>query len=57
MADLEIDVALAFLGVLVLGVFREVAVGAGDSDLFGKLDVELVRELVDFFLELFFNFG
>src|SRR6266851_5145870 len=31
MADLEVDVALAFLGVLVLGVFGEVAVGAGDS--------------------------
>src|SRR6267378_2905535 len=37
MADLEVDVALAFLGVLVLGVFGEVAMSAGDSDLLGKL--------------------
>src|ERR1700694_1361828 len=57
MGDLEVDVALAFLGVLVLGVFREVAVGTGDSDLLGKLDAELVRELIDFVLELFLNLG
>jgi len=57
MADLEVDVALAFLGVLVLGVFREVTVSAGDSDLLGKLDAELVGELVDFVLELFLDLG
>ncbi len=57
MGDLEVDVALAFLGVFVLGVFGEVAVGAGDGDLLGKLDAELVGELVDFVLELFLNLG
>src|ERR1700682_2241006 len=57
MADLEVDVALAFLGVLVFGVFGEVAVSAGDSDLLGKLDAELMGELVDFVLELFLNLG
>jgi hypothetical protein len=57
MGDLEVDVALAFLGILVLGVFGKVAVGAGDSDLLGKLDAEFVRELVDFILELFLNLG
>src|ERR1700687_1270928 len=57
MANLEVDVALAFLGVLVLGVFGEVAVSAGNSDLLGKLDAELVGELVDFVLELFLDLG
>ncbi len=57
MGNLEINVALAFLGVFVLGVFGEVAVGSGDSDLLGKLDAELMRELVDFVLEFFLNLG
>ncbi len=57
MGDLQIDVALSLLGVLVLGVFREVAVGAGDSDFLGELDVQFVRELLDFILELFLDLG
>jgi len=57
MGDLEIDVALALFGVLVLGIFGEVAVGAGDGDFLGELDVELVGELVDFVLQLFLDFG
>ncbi len=55
MADLQVHVALALLGVLVLGIFGEVAVSAGDCDLLGELDAELVRELIDFVLELFLN--
>ena len=57
MGDLEVDVALALLGVLVLGVLGEVAVGAGHSDFLGKLDAELVRELINFVLKLFLNLG
>src|SRR5260370_18718573 len=57
MGNLEVDVALALLGELVLGVFGEVSVGAGNGDLLGELDAELVRELIDFVLELFLNFG
>src|SRR6267154_971021 len=57
MGDLEVDVALAFLGELVLGVFREVAMRASNGNLFGKFDAELVRKLVDFVLELFLNLG
>ena len=57
MSDLEVDEALALLGELVLGVFGEVAVGARDGDFLGKLDAKLVRELVDFVLELFLDLG
>ncbi len=57
MGDLEVDVALALLGELVLGVFGEVTVGASDGDLLRELDAELVRELIDFVLELFLNLG
>jgi len=32
-------------------------VRASDGNLFGKFDTELVRELVDFVLELFLNLG
>src|SRR6267378_1442144 len=52
-----IDVALALLGVLVLGVFGEVPVGASYSNLPGKVDVEFVLQRVNFLLELLFNFG
>src|SRR5207248_181358 len=34
----------------------KVAVRTSDGDFLGKLDIELVGELVDFFLELSFNF-
>ena len=57
MGDLEIDVALAFLGEFVLGVFGEVAVRASDGNFLGKLDAELVGELIDFVLELFLDLG
>jgi len=53
--DLEVDVALALFGEFVLGVFGEVAVGAGDGNLLGKFDAELVRELVDLVLQLFLD--
>lgn len=55
LADARVDKALALLGVFVLGIFGKVAVGAGDRDFFGKFDVELVLELVDFFLKLLFD--
>src|ERR1700674_1124614 len=38
LGDAGVDIALALLGELVLGVFGEVAVGAGDGNLLGKLD-------------------
>lgn len=57
LADAGVDVALAFFGVLVLGVFREVAVGPGDGDFFGKIDVQFVRELFNFVLQFFLNLG
>src|SRR6266481_3076985 len=56
-ADFGIDVALALLGVLVLGVFGEVSVGASYSNLLGKVDVEFVLQRVNFLLELLFDFG
>src|SRR5580704_954609 len=57
LADFGVDVALALLGVFVLGVFGKVAVRAGDGDFLGKFDVEFVLQGVDFLLELLFNFG
>src|SRR6266849_3148066 len=57
LADFGVDVALALLGVLVLGVFGEVAVRAGNGDFLGEVDVEFVLQGVNFQLELLFNFG
>jgi len=55
LANFGVDVALAFFGVLVLGVFREVAMGASYRNFLGKLDVKLVLERIDFLLKLSFN--
>src|ERR1700730_432775 len=52
LADAGVDEALALFGKLVLGVFGEVAVGPGDSNLFGQLDTELVLERADLVQEL-----
>src|SRR5579859_427257 len=57
LADFGVDVALALLGVFVLGVFGEVAVRTGDSNLLGEFDVEFVLQGINFLLELLFNFG
>src|SRR6266478_1097721 len=57
LADLGIDVALALLGVFVLGVFGEVSVRAGNGNFLGEFDVEFVLQGVNFLLELLFNFG
>ena len=57
LADFGVDVTLSFLGVLVLGVFGKVAMCACDSDFLGELDVELVLEVVDFLLDLMFDFS
>jgi len=54
-ADFCVDVALTLLGVLVFGVFGEVAVGASDSDLLREVNVQFVLEGVNFRLELLFN--
>ena len=43
MADAGVDEALAFLGIFVLGVFGEVAVGAGDCNFLGQVDVSSSR--------------
>ena len=46
-----VDHALPFLGRVILGVFLQIAVGAGLQDLSGELDAELVFERRDFFLQ------
>ena len=51
-ADSRVDEALAFLGEFVLGVFGKIAVGAGDGNFLGKLDVELMLQVVNFLLDL-----
>src|SRR5262249_4997693 len=53
--DFGVYVGLPLFCGLVLGVFGKVAVGAGDSNLLGKLDVQLVREHVNFLLQLLFD--
>src|ERR1700675_1798636 len=50
-----VHIALAFLCVLVLRVFRKVAVRTRFGDLFGEIDVELVLEVVDFPLQTLFD--
>jgi hypothetical protein len=57
LADFGVDVALVFLGVLVLSVFREVAMRAGNGDFLGEFNVEFVLQVVNFLLELLFNFS
>src|SRR5580700_2165954 len=57
LADFGVDVALALLGVLVLGVLGKVAVRACNGDFLGELDVEFVLQGVNFLLELLFTFG
>src|SRR4051812_44913150 len=51
LADPGLQEALALLGRLVLGVLAQVAVLARALDLLGKLDLELVVERPDLFLE------
>ena len=53
--DLCVDETLASLANLYSAFSEEVAVGASDGNFLGKLDVEAVREMVDFFLQLLFN--
>src|ERR1700730_12156819 len=48
--------SLAFTGVFVFGIFRKIAVGSRDSDLFWQIHIHLVIERVDFHLQLAFNF-
>lgn len=56
LADAGVHEALSLFGELVFGIFREIAVSASDGNFLGKLDVEFVFELVDFRLELLFDF-
>jgi len=56
LAEAGRDVALALLGVLIFGIFREIAMRARNFDLFRELVVKLVLEGGDFVLELFLNF-
>jgi hypothetical protein len=55
LADFGVDVTLALLGVLVFGVFGEVAVRARDGNFLGKLDAEFVLEEIDLLLEFLFD--
>jgi len=48
LAESRGDEGLALLGVFVLGIFGEVAVGAGLHELFGELIVKFMFELRDF---------
>ena len=57
LGDTGVNVTLALLGVLVLGVFGEVAVGARDGDFLGELNIELVGELIDFVEYLLLDLG
>src|SRR5579863_8015084 len=56
-ADFGVYVALALFGVLVLGVFGEVAVRAGNGNFLGEVDVEFMLQGINFLLELLFNIG
>jgi hypothetical protein len=56
LAESRGDEGLALLGVFVLGIFGEVAVGAGLHELFGELIVKFMFELRDFSLQLPFEF-
>jgi hypothetical protein len=55
LADAGVNEALALFGKLVLGVFREVAVGPGDGNFLGQLYAELVLERSDLVLEFLLN--
>src|SRR5450432_4104373 len=57
LADAGVYKSLALFGVFIFGVFGKIAVGASDGNLFGKIDVQLMRELIDFFQQFLFNFG
>src|SRR4029077_1621379 len=55
LADARVHKALAFLGEFVLGVFREVTVGASDGNFLGKVDAEFVLKRGKLFLDFLFN--
>src|SRR5712691_2005157 len=50
-------IALALLGVLELGVLRQVAVPAGPHQLSGQLEVQLVLERLDLFFQFLLDLG
>src|SRR5262245_9683211 len=52
LADARVDETLPLLGVFVLGILGEVAMRPRDRNFLGQLDVQLVFELVDLFLQL-----
>src|SRR5579871_118503 len=56
LADASVYESLSLLGVLILGVFGKVAVGTRDGDFLWKFDIQLVVELVNFFMQLLFDF-
>src|SRR5262249_2378399 len=55
LADASVHETLSLLGVLILGVLRKVTMSPRDSNLFRQLHIELVLQLIDFFLQLLLN--